>query len=162
MLGAGLAHDTALFFEYPEDHTSWTVENEYLFGEDILVAPLMEDAPERDVYVPPGRWFDYQTGKAYEGSRWHRIHIGEIPVGTLVRGGAAIPHAHLAQSTDRMDWRDIELKVYEVGSNTAEGLFCLPEEGALHRLRLQRQNNEFVLVDNLLQDQVTWRITTPA
>jgi alpha-D-xyloside xylohydrolase len=36
-----------LFFEYPEDTTSWLIEDEYMFGENILVAPLMEDVPER-------------------------------------------------------------------------------------------------------------------
>jgi len=34
----------ALFFEYPEDRTSWTVEDQYLFGTDLLVAPLLEEA----------------------------------------------------------------------------------------------------------------------
>jgi len=60
-----------LFFEYPEDTTSWLIEDEYMFGEDILVAPLMEDVPERNVYLPPGLWIDYQSGETYEGPGWH-------------------------------------------------------------------------------------------
>jgi alpha-glucosidase (family GH31 glycosyl hydrolase) len=47
-----------LFFEYPEDPTSWFVEDQYLFGTYILVAPLMEDNPGRNVYLPPGHWTD--------------------------------------------------------------------------------------------------------
>jgi alpha-D-xyloside xylohydrolase len=148
-----------LFFEYPEDPTSWFIEDQYLFGADILVAPLMEDAPEREVYLPPGLWTDYQTGEAYGGAGWHRIRAGEIPIVMLIKDGAAIPHIRLAHSTDRMDWREIELAVYGAGSS-AEGLFCLPEDGALHRLRLEREGEGFVLVEDPLQGEVGWNVRT--
>jgi len=56
----------ALFIEYPGDPGAWQVEDEYLFGADILVAPLLEaQTTGRDVYLPPGQWIDYQTGKLY-------------------------------------------------------------------------------------------------
>ena len=91
----------ALFFEYPEDPTSWLIEDQYLFGTDLLVAPLMEDGPVRNVYLPPGLWTDYQTGETYAGERWHSIRAGEIPAVLLVRSGAAIPHARLARAPTR-------------------------------------------------------------
>jgi alpha-D-xyloside xylohydrolase len=148
-----------LVFEYPEDPTSWFIEDQYLFGTDILVAPLMEDVPERNVYLPPGLWTDYQTGETYEGVRWHRIRAGEIPAVMLVRAGAAIPHIRLAQSTDRMDWEEIELAVYGAASS-AEGLFCRPDEGALHTLRLEREGNGFVLKEDPLEGRVEWNVRT--
>jgi alpha-D-xyloside xylohydrolase len=76
-----------LFFEYPEDPTSWLIEDQYLFGTDILVAPLMENLPNRNVYLPPGLWTDYQTGETYAGAGWHRIRATEIPAVMLVRDG---------------------------------------------------------------------------
>jgi alpha-D-xyloside xylohydrolase len=148
-----------LFFEYPEDPTSWFIEDQYLFGTDVLIAPLMEDAPDRNVYLPPGLWTDYQTGETYGGAGWHRIRSGEIPIVMLIRDGAAIPHIRLAPCTDRMDWREIELVVYGAGSS-AEGLFCLPEDGALHRLRLEREAEGFVLVEDPLQGEVGWNVRT--
>ena len=147
-----------LFFEYPEDPTSWLIEDEYLFGTDLLVAPLMENAPDRNVYLPPGLWIDYQTGEAYGGAGWHRIRAGEIPTVMLVRDGAAIPHLRLAQSTAWMDWGEIELVVYGGRSTTAEGLLCLPEDGALHSLRLEREGDGFVLRDDLLEGEVEWNV----
>src|SRR5919202_709865 len=107
-----------LFFECPDDPNCWFIEDEYMFGEDVLVAPLMEDTPDRDVYLPPGRWIDYQTTKAYEGAAWHRIWAGEIPIVMLVREGTAIPCLELAQSTSEMDWRQIGLMVF-AGEETA-------------------------------------------
>ena len=148
-----------LFFEYPEDPTSWFIEDQYLFGTDILVAPLLEGAPERAVYLPPGLWTDYQTGETYEGAGWHRIRAGEIPTVMLIRDGAAIPHIRLAQSTDRMDWGALDLAVYGAGSS-AEGLLCLPEDGELHRLHLEREGDSFVLRDDPLESKVEWNVRT--
>jgi alpha-D-xyloside xylohydrolase len=88
-----------LFFEYPDDPTAWLIEDQYLFGRDILVAPLMENVQSRDVYLPSGLWIDYQSGKTYEGAGWHHIFVGDIPIVMLVREGAAIPRIKLAQST---------------------------------------------------------------
>ncbi len=148
-----------LFFEYPEDPTSWLIEDQYLFGTDILVAPLMENLPNRNVYLPPGLWTDYQTGETYAGAGWHRIRAAEIPAVMLVRDGVAIPHLRLAQSTAWMDWGEIELVVYGARSTTAEGLFCLPEDGALHSLHLEREGGGFVLRgDDVLIGKVEWNV----
>ncbi len=75
----------------------------------------------------------------------------------LVRGGAAIPHVALAQSTDRMDWGEIELRVFGAGSS-AEGLFCLPEDGELRSLRLERAGDDFELREDPLRGRVNWRV----
>ena len=152
----------ALFFEYPEDPTSWLVEDQYLFGTDLLVAPLMEDAPDRNVYLPPGAWIDYQDGRAYEGARWHNIQLGELPVVLLVRDGTAIPHANLAQSTGEIDWHSLELKVFCARAEGAEGLVCLPEDGELHALRLERAHDGFVLEGEGLGGRVAWRVVHSA
>jgi alpha-D-xyloside xylohydrolase len=151
-----------LFFEYPGDPPSWLVEDQYLFGTDLLVAPLMEDAPGRDVYLPPGMWIDYQDGKVYEGARWHSMRAGELPVVILVRDGAAIPHADVAQSTGEIDWHSLELKVFRSRTEAAEGLICLPEDGELHPLRLKRVNDEFALEGDALQGRVAWRVVSSA
>ena len=51
----GLPMVRALFVEYPDDPGSWNIDDEYLFGADMLVAPLFEDVTERNVYLPPGQ-----------------------------------------------------------------------------------------------------------
>src|SRR3712207_9289891 len=87
--------------------SSWLVEDQYLFGTDLLVAPLLEEKPARDVYLPPGPWTDYQSGETYAGGRWHSIRAGEVPAILLVRDGAAIPHIELAQSTEWIDRKSV-------------------------------------------------------
>ena len=58
-----------LFFDFPDDPKAWTVEDQYMFGPDVLVAPVMKAGAEsREVYLPIGkRWMDANTGEVYEG-----------------------------------------------------------------------------------------------
>ncbi len=147
-----------LFFEYPEDPTSWFIEDEYMFGSDLLVAPLIEEARERNVYLPPGSWIDYQTGKVYEGAAWHRITSGQIPVVLLVKNHSVIPHIEVAQNTAEMNWSDIELRVYSTDGGAASGLFSLPD-GDLQTLNLNVDQRGASLKDDPLRGKVKWRIT---
>ncbi len=103
----GLPMLRALLIEYHDDPAVWQIEDQYLFGSDILVAPLFESDRERSVYLPGDRWVDYQTGKTYS-TGWHRIAAGEIPAIILVRKGAEIPQAPVAQSTDKIEWEKVK------------------------------------------------------
>lgn len=59
-----------LVYEWPEDERVWNIEDEYLLGEDLLVAPLLEEnAQSRQVYLPAGVWFDFFDGTKYEGGQ---------------------------------------------------------------------------------------------
>lgn len=65
----GLPPMRPLFVDFPDDSRSWDVEDEYLFGSDILVAPILQPkAVSRSVYLPKGAtWTDVWTGAKYEG-----------------------------------------------------------------------------------------------
>jgi alpha-D-xyloside xylohydrolase len=146
----------ALFFEYPEDATSWTVDDEYMFGSNLLVAPLMESGEGRRVYLPPGDWIDYQTGKPYAGGRWHQITAGQIPVVLLVKNHSVIPHVAPAQSTNDIDWKNVELRVFGTDGATASGLFALPD-GPAQPLNVTGS----ALQNDPLRGRVNWRVTRP-
>ena len=138
----GLPMVRALFVEYPDDPGAWLVEDEYLFGSDILVAPLMENGTERNVYLPKGKWIDYQTGQVYSGG-WNLIKVGKIPVVMMVRDGAVLPHIKLAQSTMEMDWSAIELVTFTSENQKAQGLVCLPSDNILHEISLTAKGKEY-------------------
>jgi alpha-D-xyloside xylohydrolase len=154
----GLPVLRALFVEYPDDPGSWLVDDQYLFGTDLLVAPLMhQDEVRRNVYLPPGNWIDYQSGKSYSHG-WHAIEAGKIPIVLLVREGAAIPHIGLAQSTQQMDWTKLDLVVFAKDANAAKGLVCLPSDNQLRELSLNKQGDSFRLASNPLAGKVNWNI----
>jgi len=89
----GIPFMRPLFLEFPEDPTCYTVEDEYLFGPDLLVAPVVEEgARKRRVYLPRGaRFTDPHTEVTYEGGQWIEADapIDRIPV--FLRDGARLP-----------------------------------------------------------------------
>ncbi|TRW26693.1 alpha-xylosidase [Flavobacterium zepuense] len=152
----GLPMLRALFVEFPNDPGSWLIDNQYLFGSDLLVAPLLEEVTERDVYLPPGQWIDYQTKKVYDGG-WYKIKAGDIPIVVLVKNGAVIPHIQLAQSTQDMNWSKLILKVYATeGTATATGKVFLPGGDTVQTVTTSKKGTAFELSQNPLGTKTTF------
>ncbi len=154
----GLPMLRALFIEFPDDAGSWGVEDEYLYGSSILVAPIFhEGTTAREVYVPPGTWIDYQSRKSYAGG-WHKIAAGKIPVVMLVRDGTVLPHIALAQSTMQMDWSKLELEVFSKDGTSATGWVCLPVDDRLVKVTLTKSGGAWQPENDPLAGKVTWTI----
>lgn len=155
----GLPMLRALFIEYPDDPGAWKVDDQYLFGQDFLVAPIFEEVGSRDVYLPGDHnWVDYQSGKIY-GPGWNHIEIGEIEAVVLVREGAAIPHIGLAQSTKDMDWSDIELRVFGDRPERTEAMICLPADNVLEEIIVERRSGRMEVAGNPLAGRAVLRVT---
>ena len=71
-----------LFYQFPEDENGLNCEDEYMFGEDYLVAPFIEeDQTRREVYLPEGNWKDFFTGEVFKGGQVSlSSEGGKIPV----------------------------------------------------------------------------------
>ena len=95
----------ALVFHHGDDPTCWHVDDQYYLGDAFLVAPVLDDAGRRDVYLPQGAWVDLWSGACLEGSRWLRaveVPLERMPV--YVRRGARVPvYPEPVQCTDEMD-----------------------------------------------------------
>ena len=99
---------------------------EYLFGEEILVAPVYEQGKrERDLFLPAGsKWIDYWTGKTFEGGQPVSVEapLGRIPL--FIKQGAIIPKREYARSVEAGNNDLLELNIY-TGAN---GQFKLIED----------------------------------
>jgi alpha-D-xyloside xylohydrolase len=75
-----------LFYDFPNDNLCYTIEDQFMFGPDMLIAPVLEPAAKsRRVYLPEGSvWKDALTGKTYKGGRAidYKVTIDNIPVFT--------------------------------------------------------------------------------
>ena len=129
----GLPMVRALLVEFPDDPGAWLVEDEYMFGSQMLVAPLLESGNSRTVYLPHGQWIDYQTGKVY-ASGYQTIEAGSIPAIILVRDGSVIPHAPLAQRTDQIRWDKLELRTYKAKAKKCTGLLFKPGDQKVQQI----------------------------
>lgn len=106
---SGFPLSRTLFFEYPEDEIAWDIEDEYMFGEDMLVAPLFKEGQsERRVYLPEGEWVNYfDKSEVYSGGKYYSMKMNELPIIVLVKKGAVIKHAEIAKSMRHIDWSNI-------------------------------------------------------
>ncbi|GAT62232.1 glycoside hydrolase family 31 protein [Paludibacter jiangxiensis] len=95
----------ALLFHHPEDKTCWHIEDQYYFGDNMLVAPVMNSDNRRDIYLPEGKWVNFFTGEILEGERWLRnveVPLDQMPV--YVKYSAEIPvYPENVNCTDEMD-----------------------------------------------------------
>ena len=129
----GLPMVRSLLVEFPDDPGAWFVEDEYMFGSQILVAPMLETGKSRTVYLPRGKWIDYQTGKVYEGG-YQTIPTAEIPCVILVKDGSLIPHVPVAQNTGDIKWDKVELKAYKADATKCTGLLFRPGDKELQHI----------------------------
>lgn len=103
----------ALIFHHPEDNNCWHIDDEYYFGDDFLVAPVMSSDNCRDIYLPEGEWVEFFTGDRFsvsDGGRWLKdieTPLDRMPV--FVRKGAVIPvYPEDVDSTDDMDMSKVK------------------------------------------------------
>ena len=98
-----------LVLQYPDDPRAATAEYQYLLGESLLVAPVIEQgAVIRKLYLPKGDWLNYWTGEHYTGGTDVSVPapIDQIPI--LVRGGAILPFKP-EKDTATLNWSDPNL-----------------------------------------------------
>ena len=133
----------ALFFDFAKDKNTWNNNSEFMFGDEILVAPVSKalftreertwseekvdwTAPKTfDVYLPAGvKWYDWWTGKTYAGGQTIAADapLDHCPV--YVKAGSIIPIGPDVQYVNEKPWDDLEIRVYP----GADGTFTLYED----------------------------------
>ncbi len=75
----GLPPIRALVMDWSDDAETWNLDDEYLFCNQLLVAPLTTDSDSRKVYLPAGTWTDFYTGEPISPG-WHDVTTEKIPV----------------------------------------------------------------------------------
>jgi alpha-glucosidase/alpha-D-xyloside xylohydrolase len=121
----GLPPMRALWLYYPRDEQAVKLGDEYLWGRDVLVAPVVEKgARSRRVYLPAGAWYDWWTNERLSGARWidRPIDLATMPL--YVRAGAIIPLDPVRQYTAQPATEPTRLKIYP----GADGSFVLYDD----------------------------------
>ncbi|WP_374020587.1 TIM-barrel domain-containing protein [Paenibacillus thiaminolyticus] len=81
----------ALIMDYPEDLEVRFIDDEYMMGDNILVAPILNENIGRSIYLPPGAWYDFWSEERYEGGQHIEIETQNIPL--FIRNGTILPLA---------------------------------------------------------------------
>jgi alpha-glucosidase len=81
-----------MILEYPEDANVIDMYSQFMFGDDILVAPVLyEGEREKLVYLPNGNWYDYFAHREYKGGRYYNLNVPLENTVVLVKEGSIIP-----------------------------------------------------------------------
>jgi alpha-D-xyloside xylohydrolase len=87
----GLPLMRAMVLAFPDDPLSWNFEEQYMLGDALLVAPVIQSGGEKQVYLPEGDWYDFWTGQRFKGREILHIQspLDKIPL--FGRGGKILP-----------------------------------------------------------------------
>ncbi|QQS52184.1 MAG: DUF4968 domain-containing protein [Bacteroidota bacterium] len=132
------------YFE-PDNALTKSVNDQFFWGKDILVAPVLEEgAVSRDVIFPAGEWIDNFTGKVYQGNTSASIALtlGEIPY--FYRAGALIPKSEVQLSTDFFTPEAYSIHYYPT-ANAGKTQFTIFEDDGKTKSNLE--SNQFTLID---------------
>lgn len=147
---SGLPVVRPLVLEYPSDPKTHNLSDQFLLGDSILIAPILQpDTDHRAVYLPAGTWMDYHTGTAYEGGRTILAHAPLDVMPMYIRAGAIVATGSLIQHTGEQ--QEVTFHVYAGNGSYSfyedDALTFEYETGAYNLLRLEQrlEGNQLLL-----------------
>ena len=146
--GNGLPVMAPLCLEFQDDPTTWNIEDQFLFGRSILVAPILTEDDERRIYFPEGAWHDHWTGRRYPGKQWisYRCPLSRVPF--FYREGTVIPLGPVMQHTGEKPLDPLTLKVFPDARGRAQGEL-VEEPGRAVKLRAALLRGELAVTARL-------------
>lgn len=96
----GLPPFRALVMDYPDDVRTWAVDDQFMMGDSLLVAPVIAGKSQRTVYIPAAEWFDYWSGKRYTGKQVVNVSVPLEQIPLFVKTGTLLPLAESTLHTD--------------------------------------------------------------
>jgi alpha-glucosidase/alpha-D-xyloside xylohydrolase len=118
----------AMWLQYPEDEKAAGLGNQFMWGADLLIAPVFEKgAKSRTVYLPEGLWYDWWNNAEYSGGKdvIREVNLSVMPI--FVRAGAIIPIDPVRQYTGEKVSGPTTIKIYP----GADGKFTMYEDDGI-------------------------------
>lgn len=135
-----------LVLEFPDDIHCRNLTDQCMLGDKLLAAPVMTPGvTARAVYLPQGAWYDYYTGKRYEGGQYVLTDAPADQMPLFARGGAAIP-VSVGKPQSVEDIQQVELEVFPGAGRsvhyTDDGETMAYQTGAIHILEICVQEQQ--------------------
>ena len=109
----GLPIMRPLVLHYENDPEVWNLNGEFLVGENLLAAPVLEQGETKKiVYLPEGVWYDYETKKPYQGRQYYMVDAPLDTCPMFVKEGGMIPTYELAQYVGEKPYDTLKMRVY--------------------------------------------------
>ncbi len=106
-----------LLWAFPDDRATWDIDDEFLFGDDLLVAPVLGEPDDRKIYLPAGEWVDAWTKQSYSGPRTITYHADLSVIPVLIKKASIAKLDNLLPALLRDDRGEV---VIDLGGATNE------------------------------------------
>ncbi len=125
----GLALCRPLYYDYPENQEAYDFRSEYMFGDDVIIAPVTtpgtDGFAEVSVWLPEGQWYEYSTGTLIDGNQTVKRHFAIDEYGIYVKAGSILPFYDKTVNNLEGNDEDIIVTVFPKGN----GSFIMYEDG---------------------------------
>lgn len=151
----GIPPVRAVIMDYPEDSQAADLDDQYLFGQSMMVCPLtLEDGTGRRAWFPKGEWHNLFTGEMLEGGQEHELFakLEEIPV--FVKDGALLPWAKPVNHVSRDTVFEVEIRSFGRG----EAEFILYEDD-FETLDVETRGSNQVVIRRNQEGEISWERT---
>ena len=138
---SGVPPTRALVMDYPDDPATWGVDDQYLLGPSLMVAPLFTGQTKRSVYLPEGDWYDFWTHERLTGGRAVEVEKPREQIPVFVKGGSLLPLAKPVEFVTPQT--RFEVTVHAFGAKPQE--FLLYEDDGVTFDFEQGKQNQVVL-----------------
>jgi len=98
----GLPVQRAMALAFPEERAAWAFEDQFMFGEHLLVAPCLKPGGKVECYLPAGNWQQFPSGGSFVGGRCHTLELALDEMAVFARAGEKIPLGPAIQHTDEL------------------------------------------------------------
>ncbi|MGH7989018.1 MAG: TIM-barrel domain-containing protein, partial [Limisphaerales bacterium] len=162
----GLPALRPLFLDFPDDEKVAAIDDEFLFGADLLVAPVLhEGMTERDIYLPKGDWFDYWTGHKYAGGQTIQVPVTLATIPMFVRGGGFIFRQPVVQFTGQMPGNPLRVLIAPANESESslyedDGETLDYRHGDFMKRRFHQITNDREMIVNVSAPQGSYRPKT--
>lgn len=134
----GLPLMRALLLEYPDDLSTYQIDNEFLFGKELLVAPVVEkEASSMKIYLPQGEWVDFKDGQTvYSGKQWinYNTPLEVIPI--FVKRGSIIPLMPIMQYIGEKKGFPVIFDIYPASEGRSASFTLYEDDGITNNYKL--------------------------
>lgn len=154
----GIPMMRAMVIDFADDPTALTLDRQYMFGDNLLIAPVLNEEGIAEYYVPAGTWTDIITGKKLEGGKWysHKCSYFEIPA--LARPNSIICYGAFERDFEYDYLNGAEFVIYELeDGKTATASVYDKEARKLIDLTATRTGNKIAI--NFTQATASFKIS---
>ena len=138
----GIPMMRAMAIDFTDDPTCLTLDRQYMLGDNLLCAPVLNDEHTAEFYVPAGRWTDIITGQVYEGEKWYRTVCSYFEMPILARPASIIVKGNFLRDFEYDYLDSAEAVIYELSDGQSASTVVYNKEAVrLAEIKAKRYGN---------------------